>query len=129
MKEQQDDLLKAHFRALKQADEAHTPPFEQMWTAARPTPRPLHRWRGTMQWAAAAVLLVALGLATLLGPWRGSTGADEAPSLATWQSPTEALMRPPSPVPSSIIATGSAGSASVPLWDWRSPTRTLLPLE
>jgi len=119
----EDDRLKAHFRELRRADERLAPSFESQLALIRARCRvtPLRRVR---RFAAAAVLVVAVGVAAALWP-----RASEAPALIGWRSPTDGLLTPPPsvPAPSFELAPSFEPVAAVDLAAWHSPSDFLLP--
>ena len=103
MSESGDDLLSALFGGLRDADAIGAPAFPAMLGAAamRAAASPRSRSAG-YYWAAAAAVVLATGLivsrsrtSDQIGRLADSTRriGEPAPSITTWTSPTEALLR------------------------------------
>lgn len=89
-----DDGLRARFDALREADGRRVPAFRAMLGrrahASPPAALPRRAWLRALVLAAAAAIVLALGLT--ITPGRG----DFAPQpLSTWTSPTASLLRTP----------------------------------
>ncbi len=89
-----DDELRARFKALRSADEPHTPAFEQIRNrpvrAAPAAPRARFAWRLGVALSVAAALLLSAGVTRA---YRRYTFV--APPLSTWTSPTASLLHTP----------------------------------
>ena len=108
-----DSDLKQLFREQKQADENQTPAFEQVWGAAEARAAQRRRRQRLFRFAAAAVILLALGI-TLFSVFR-RPAPSMADTITTWQSPTVALLHVP-----------EEARTTVTISYWRSPTESLL---
>ena len=108
-----DSDLKQLFREQKQADENQTPAFEQVWGAAEAQAAQCRRRQHLFRFAAAAVILLALGI-TLFSVLRRPASLT-VDTITTWQSPTVALLHVP-----------EEARTTVTISYWRSPTESLL---
>ena len=95
-----DDELRARFEALRQEDFGRTPDFRDVLNRAR-SPESQHRRQLDPLWiAAAAVIVLAVGIMVREGHQRSAARAAKsasfdqgATSISRWRSPTASLLR------------------------------------
>jgi hypothetical protein len=91
MKSEDDDALRAALAAAHRGDAAHTPPFHQVWGAARP----IRGRHSPVPWLVTCVsLAAALGLAAWLVGRLGPPPA-QLPTGTSWIGPTDFLLDTP----------------------------------
>ncbi|MFQ5569217.1 MAG: hypothetical protein ACE5G0_06055 [Rhodothermales bacterium] len=121
--------MKDLFAAMRQEDERQAPDFEQVWDEAVARAAPPRRTIRLARYAAAAVVLVGLGMAAFLLSRPPSDFRLRGADITEWTSPTASLLNAPimQPVawqpPTTSLLSPPLPYRSVPLLD----TRTLRP--
>jgi hypothetical protein len=122
MIEHEDDDLRACFHRLRDEDVARSPEFRMLVDAAQSTVSraagPFSSRRPIRLLAAAAGIVLALGVGREITRRARAVRAGVVPSITTWRSPTQGLLRTsdrellaPSPLLSSVLGA----AARIPL--------------
>ena len=93
-----DEELRARFSALREEDGAVVPEFRAMWNrAASSAVTDRSGIRSNIRWVAvaAAILIAAALIVGKARDFRSEQASLAAQAIATWQSPTAALLQPP----------------------------------
>lgn len=86
-----DDDLRSRFDGLRRGDQRVAPPFDAV--LARPRAARTGTFAAVL--AAAAVIIVAIGLQFLTPPTPVVSEPANAPSIVSWESPTASLLQTP----------------------------------